>query len=98
MGMTNDASQGANVWTLGVTPATTAQGQITLTATNDVGLTTNTVIEVLVTPFLPTTAKQMREQLGVTDKLETLTEETAWGRLAPGTKIGPVAPLFPKRT
>lgn len=56
------------------------------------------LISVLATPFMPTTAKQMREQLGVADKLDTLAEETAWGRLAPGTKIGPVAPLFPKRT
>ena len=34
-------------------PATTTQGQITLTATNDVGLITNSAIEVLVAPVLP---------------------------------------------
>ena len=54
LSLTSDTSQGvSSLWTLGVTPATTAQGLITLTATNDVGLITNTTVEVLVTPFLP---------------------------------------------
>ena len=55
------------------------------------------LISVLVTPFVPTTAPQIRAQLGVADKLDVLAEEVVWGRLAPGVKIGRVAPLFPKR-
>ena len=36
--------------------------------------------------------------LGVADTLRLFAEEIVWGRLAAGTKIGQVAPLFPKRT
>jgi methionyl-tRNA synthetase len=53
---------------------------------------------VLVTPFMPATSDAIRTQLGVGDRLGLLAEEVNWGRLAPGTKIGTVAPLFPKRT
>jgi methionyl-tRNA synthetase len=56
------------------------------------------LISVLVMPVLPTTAPQIRVQLGVDDKPGLFAEEITWGRLAPGTKIGQVAPLFPKRT
>ncbi len=56
------------------------------------------LISVLVTPFMPTVAGQIRVQLGAGDKLGLLAEEMNWGRLAAGTKIGQVAPLFPKRT
>ena len=56
------------------------------------------LISVLATPFLPTTARQIREQLGVADKLDGLAEEVGWGRLAAGATIGQVAPLFPKHT
>jgi len=56
------------------------------------------LISLLVTPFMPTIAHQIRVQLGATEKLQVLSEEIVWGRLAPGTKIGQIAPLFPKRT
>ncbi len=56
------------------------------------------LISVLVTPIMPTIAQQIRAQLGVNEKLQVLSEEIVWGRLAPGTKIGQIAPLFPKRT
>ena len=56
------------------------------------------LIAVLITPFMPAIAPQIRAQLGVGEKLDALPLEAAWGRLAPGTKIGTVAPLFPKRT
>jgi len=56
------------------------------------------LISILVTPFVPTTAQQIRAQLGVADKLDAFAEEVRWSRLAPGTKLGHVAPLFPKRT
>jgi hypothetical protein len=53
LSLTNDTSQGvSNLWLLRLTPVTGAQGHFTLTATNDAGLTTNTTVEVLVTPFL----------------------------------------------
>lgn len=56
------------------------------------------VISVLVAPFMPGIAAQIREQLGVDSQCEVLTTELAWGRLKPGTQLGTVAPLFPKRT
>ncbi len=56
------------------------------------------LISVLITPVMPTVAGKIREQLGIGEKLTTLAHEVAWGRLAPGTKIGKVAPLFPKKT
>ena len=56
------------------------------------------LISVLVVPFMPTIAGQIRAQLGVADKMELLDVETSWGRLSPGTRIGQVTPLFPKRT
>lgn len=56
------------------------------------------LISVLVLPFMPTTSAAIRTQLGSGDNLGLFAEETNWGRLAPGTKIGQVAPLFPKRT
>jgi methionyl-tRNA synthetase len=56
------------------------------------------LISVLVTPFMPAFAPQIRAQLGVDEKLEALVREVAWGRLGPGTRIGTIAPLFPKRT
>jgi methionyl-tRNA synthetase len=56
------------------------------------------LISVLVAPFMPTIAGQIRTQLGVADKMGLLDVEISWGRLSPGTRIGQVAPLFPKRT
>jgi methionyl-tRNA synthetase len=56
------------------------------------------IISVLVTPFMPTMAEQIRVQLGVDSQCEVLGHELRWGRLKPGTQLGSVAPLFPKRT
>ena len=56
------------------------------------------LISVLVTPFMPAIAPQIRAQLGVGESLGLLAQEITWGRLAHGTKIGQIAPLFPKRT
>jgi len=56
------------------------------------------LISVLVTPFMPTIAQQIRAQLGVREELGALAQEVGWGRMSAGTKIGPVTPLFPKRT
>jgi len=46
---------------------------------------------------MPTIAWQMRAQLGVGELTGKLPDELAWGRLPAGTKIGKVAPLFPKK-
>ena len=55
------------------------------------------LISVALLPVMPTIAGQMRAQLGVGELTGTLPEELAWGRLPAGTKIGTVAPLFPKK-
>jgi methionyl-tRNA synthetase len=54
------------------------------------------LISVLVTPVMPTSGGKIREQLGLGQKLATVADEVVWGRLAPGTRIGAVTPLFPK--
>src|SRR5437667_8821317 len=54
------------------------------------------LISVLVSPFMPTMAAQIREQLGVQAKIGTLDAEVRWGGVVEGTKLGQVAPLFPK--
>ncbi|MEI8063470.1 MAG: class I tRNA ligase family protein, partial [Verrucomicrobiota bacterium] len=55
------------------------------------------LISVALLPVMPTIAGQMRTQLGIGKLTGKLTEELAWGRLPAGTKIGTVAPLFPKK-
>ena len=56
------------------------------------------LISVLVSPFMPNMAAQIREQLGVQAKIGTLDAEVRWGSAVEETKLGQVAPLFPKRT
>ena len=55
------------------------------------------LVSVLVLPVMPTIAAQMRVQLGVGEMTATLTEDSQWGWLTAGTKVGTVAPLFPKK-
>ena len=55
------------------------------------------LISLLVSPFMPTTASQIRAQLGIGEPATSLGEEVKWGRLAGGVTIGAVAPLFPKQ-
>jgi methionyl-tRNA synthetase len=55
------------------------------------------LISAAVMPVMPTIAGKMREQLGVGALSAPLPDELTWGRLAAGTKIGTVAPLFPKQ-
>jgi len=55
------------------------------------------LIGVLVTPFIPTIAGQIREQLGVDQKIAVLDSEIRWGGLAAGTRVGTITPLFPKK-
>jgi methionyl-tRNA synthetase len=55
------------------------------------------LISVLISPFMPAIATQIREQLGIDPQIGFLPAECRWGELAAGTKLGQVAPLFPKR-
>ncbi len=55
------------------------------------------LIAVLLTPFMPAPAAQIRSQLNVDEKLDVLAREIVWGRLAPGTRIAQITPLFPKK-
>ncbi len=56
------------------------------------------VIAVLIAPVMPSIASQIRTQLGLASSSELLNDEARWGKLAAGTKLGSVAPLFPKKT
>ena len=53
---------------------------------------------VLLTPFLPQTARSMLEQLGCRPEKESLSweKELDWGRLAPGTQVARGPALFPR--
>lgn len=55
------------------------------------------LISVVVNPVMPTIASQIRAQLNIEGKPGLFTDEARWGRLAAGTKLGTVAPLFPKK-
>jgi len=54
------------------------------------------LISVLTQPVMPTISTQMRTQLGV-GATTAWDEESLWGRIAAGTKIGVASPLFPRR-
>jgi methionyl-tRNA synthetase len=56
------------------------------------------LISALISPFMPTIAAQIREQLGIDPQIGLLATECRWGGLAAGTKVSQVAPLFPKRS
>lgn len=56
------------------------------------------LISVLVSPFMPDSARQIRSQLGVEQKIGVLNDELNWGGLVAGSRIGQIAPLFPKQT
>lgn len=54
------------------------------------------VIGVLLTPFLPGTARKIAQQLALPDQ-PALLSEAAWGKLEPGHTVGDIAALFPRR-
>ena len=54
------------------------------------------VLAVLLWPFLPDTAARIYAQLGL-EGSPGQWAAAAWGGLAPGHKIGEVAPLFPRK-
>jgi methionyl-tRNA synthetase len=53
---------------------------------------------ILLSPFMPQTARSMLEQLGYGPKKEPVSweEELVWGRLAPGTRVARGPALFPR--
>jgi len=55
------------------------------------------LITVAIAPVMPTISAQARTQLGVGEITGKLPEELMWERLPVGTKVGTVAPLFPKK-
>lgn len=56
------------------------------------------LLSVLIMPIMPDRASQIRRQLGIQAQPGQLRDELVWGRLLPGTKLGEVAPLFPRKT
>ena len=54
------------------------------------------IISLMIEPFMPTIALQLRRQLGIEDALRNLEAAVEWGGLAEGTRIGTTEPLFPR--
>jgi len=55
------------------------------------------ILSLLVAPTMPTSARSIREQLGLADESRPLAAALAWGGLEPGTRVRRGAPLFPKK-
>jgi methionyl-tRNA synthetase len=53
------------------------------------------LIAVLAWPVMPRAARRVFVMLGLPDA-DPVTADLAWGRLAPGSALGPVQPLFPR--
>jgi methionyl-tRNA synthetase len=70
-------------------------GRASLEATLYVSLEGLRITSLLIEPFMPTIAAELRTQLGI-DGPPRRIDEAAWGGLAPGTVIGTTAPLFPR--
>jgi methionyl-tRNA synthetase len=54
------------------------------------------ITSMLIDPFMPEIAAQLRRQLGVGDRQVDLETATAWGGLPRGTTLGKAQPLFPR--
>ncbi len=54
------------------------------------------IISLMIEPFMPTIALQLRRQLGIEDAPRNLGTAVEWGGLAEGTEIGKTEPLFPR--
>ena len=52
-------------------------------------------ISIFLSPFLPTTCKEIRRRLGI--KGEINKEEAVWGRLTPGNRVIEGSVLFPRK-
>jgi methionyl-tRNA synthetase len=54
------------------------------------------ITSVLIGPFMPGTARALRQQLGIDRPAGNLATESAWGGLHEGSTIGRTEPLFPR--
>jgi methionyl-tRNA synthetase len=54
------------------------------------------IITALAYPVLPDAATRIWAQLGLGDLALANIQQVSWGRLAPGTKLGPTGPIFPR--
>ncbi len=54
------------------------------------------ITALMIEPFMPVVAEQLRNQLGVGEMARDLGDATNWGGLAESTAIGKTEPLFPR--
>jgi methionyl-tRNA synthetase len=54
------------------------------------------IASILIEPFMPTIAAELRTQLGAADAPVNLGDATRWGGLPAGTRLGDSRPLFPR--
>jgi len=54
------------------------------------------ITALMIEPFMPAIAENLRHQLGVDDMPRDLGDATNWGGLVEGTAIGKTEPLFPR--
>jgi methionyl-tRNA synthetase len=71
-------------------------GKASLDSTLFVSLEGLRIISLLIEPFMPSTALQLRRQLGLDEAPRNLDAALEWGGLAEGTTIGTTEPLFPR--
>ena len=71
-------------------------GRASLESTLYVSLEGLRITALMIEPFMPAIAEQLRRQLGVGEMPRDLGDATNWGGLAEGTVIGKTEPLFPR--
>ena len=71
-------------------------GLAALTSTLYVSLEGLRLIALMIEPFMPQIARDLRKQLGISDMPRNLGQATTWGGLPEGTTIGKTEPLFPR--
>ena len=54
------------------------------------------IITALAYPVLPDATTRIWAQLGLGDLAQANIQQVSWGQLAPGTKLGPSGPIFPR--
>jgi methionyl-tRNA synthetase len=71
-------------------------GRASLENTLYVSLEGLRITALMIEPFMPVIAEQLRRQLGVSEMPRDLGDATNWGGLTEGTAIGKTEPLFPR--
>jgi methionyl-tRNA synthetase len=71
-------------------------GRAALESTLYVSLEGLRITALMIEPFMPAIAENLRRQLGVDDMPRNLDDAVGWGGLAEGTAIGTTEPLFPR--